>query len=324
MFSGRHKKIRPDLIALGISLDKTDFRIDELKLAASLRAFHAEHNHLDIPLKFVVPYLFKYPKETWGYKLANATGPLVLTVLCIYEEIYDSVEIANSFVVPIDDLRYPKAALGMRLGYIMYKVKNKSLFKDYQNDFMALGISLRHVDGSGAELDEAQAKQLVDMGLFDPQLSKVENVTPKVQFSTVAVALEIYKSVHSNSVDVPLDFVVSPLDTSYPRRLHGFPLGAYLSRVIQGSMLRRHADKFEQMGVQISIPVLPYDDFYAALTVYKKTRGDVDIPWEFIVPADEVKVKLKSRGKGKDRYISYPEESHGMQLGRMLKQIIKS
>jgi hypothetical protein len=131
--------------------------------------------------------------------------------------------------------------------------------------------------------------------------------------------LEIYKSVH-DSVDVPENFKISNTDNDYPARLRGMALGSILSRVISGEIMTHCKQKFEQLGVDFTKQhrVLNYEDFYAALCVFKALHGHLQIPVEFVVPQGELDFET-GQTVG-----DYPVQSHGAKLGRMLKQVLRS
>ena len=71
--------------------------------------------------------------------------------------------------------------------------------------------------------------------------------------------LELYKSIESEDMDVPVDFDI-PLERPWPKELWGFKLGQYVQNIRERGSLLANSDEREQRLLDIGDHCLGHID----------------------------------------------------------------
>jgi hypothetical protein len=105
---------------------------------------------------------------------------------------------------------------------------------------------------------------------------------------------------------VPCDFHVPLGDLRYPEHLRGLELGFSVYNIQTNGTYKGQYDKLKEIGVNFEIKSprsVSFDVIYSAAVAFKKTRGNLDVPKNFIVPSG---------------LLEYPVNAWGLELGKAL------
>ncbi len=198
-------------------------------------------------------------------------GVLIFQAFKQYKEKVGSCEIKFNFKVPLNSSDWPKNMHGLRLGRIMERIKKTNSLKDIHPSLTSLGF----------------------------------NIDPYIEFEVVAEALNKFKELEGH-VQVPCDFRVPLDDLRYPEHLRGLELGFVVNNIQMKGIYEEQRDKLKEMGVNFEIKSpgsVNFDTIYSAAVAFKKTRGNLDVPVNFVAPYG---------------LLEYPENTWGLELGKAL------
>ncbi len=88
-------------------------------------------------------------------------------------------------------------------------------------------------------------------------------------------------------VQVPCDFRVPLGDLRFPEHLRGLELGFTVYNIQTNGTYKGHHNELKEVGVNFEIKSPKSVNFYliySAAVAFKKARGNLDVPVNFIVP----------------------------------------
>eukprot|EP00977_Amphora_coffeiformis_P010828 scaffold2536_cov169-Amphora_coffeaeformis.AAC.21 len=300
----------------------------------ALRAYHAQHGHLVMPRRYIVPTHDKsYPQEWRGLDLSSTVynmnwwqnhikqrservvelsglgfcwqrlqpeWNIVLEALITYSSLYGDTLVPNKFVVPHGSNNWPTATWGIPLGNCVYRIRAR-------NDF------LRDPHSAASRRDQLDGLGFV----WDVQ---------EYRFRKFYVALCIFAQLEGcgqfcrdriQPLNVPSAFVV-PETSSWPRDLWGYPLGPKCTAVRQkGIYIKNNPERqslLDELGFHWSGNAdLGWLKVVHAAAIYSKlNQRQLDVPYSFQVP---------SRPKDNGGDWPWPEYLWGLPLGQRLKDV---
>lgn len=308
-----------------------------------LTAYHVQHNDLVLPRRFLVPATDDYPKEWHGVDLPatvytmrwwqlhvrqhtdrvaelNALGfvwerlqpewNLILEALITYSALYGDVMVPVSFVVPHGDVDFPKATWGIALGKCVYRMR-------LRHDFLK---------GPKGATRRSQLNQLCF--IWDVKEYVFEKFCATlVHYAKMQQQQQQYNgALFEKSLKIPSTFCV-PSDSSWPRGLWGYPLGAKCTAVRQkGLYVKGDAQRqarLEQIGFSWKGNASRgwYEVVHAA-AIYSQIHNRVlDVPSHYRVPGPpELQSEAFYVGHN-DASWPWPEHLWDFPLGQRLKDV---
>jgi shikimate 5-dehydrogenase len=288
------------------------------------KAFEAYKSLNNINGLFTVSHTFvvpsndnNWPKETWGVKLGSITSSirssnawkdhrLELEELGFdyssqevnsFEDIYKAFEtykrlnninglfrVPHRFVVPINDVNWPKETWGMNLGSITGRIRSSNHWKDHRLELEELG--------------------------FDYSLNK-----KRYEFEDIYKAFEAYKSFNNINglFTVPINFEIPFNDDNWPKETWGMKLGNITGRIRSSNAWKHNRLELEELGFDYSSQEFnSFEVIYKAFETYKRLNninGLFTVPRRFIVPSNDD---------------NWPKETWGMNLGILTSRIRNS
>mmetsp|Transcript_36147 Transcript_36147/g.34194 ORF Transcript_36147/g.34194 Transcript_36147/m.34194 type:complete len:282 (-) Transcript_36147:330-1175(-) len=163
-----HEK-RDELMLLGFDYDsQSKYEYDIIKLG--LIKYQEIHDNMLVPRIFVVPIDSVYPEEIWGVKLGRAVENIrnnqayaemreELTVLGFdfkpplkyefdfikiallkYIEMNNNMLVPRVFIVPVGSIDYPEEVWGMKLGTVVYNIRNDNAYIEHKDELLSTGF----------------------------------------------------------------------------------------------------------------------------------------------------------------------------------------
>jgi hypothetical protein len=228
-----------------------------------------------------------WPKETWGMNLGiavmsirggkshvdkradlesigfNYTSQslrhryeLVKVALLAYKDLNGDMLVPQIFVVPTDDMTWPKETWGMNLGTVVSSIRAGTSYVGQREDLESIGFD------------------------FNPQQSIYESIR---------AALLKYKDLKGNML-IPQRFVVPVNDITWPKETWGMKLGTKVDSIRGGKSWKDKREDLESIGFNFDPQKLlyGYEATRAALLKYKDLKGDMLVPKRFVVPANDI------------------------------------
>ncbi len=170
----RHIRIHKDLVTLGVDLSPQTSERKFEKLFDGFQSYKTIHNHLQIPLEFVIPVNdARYPEQTWGMllgkklygicshgkyskykdrlvalgveikvkKVQNAGFDAIYSALVAYKSLHSHVKVPQQFIVPLEDSNYPENTWGLRLGQAVSGIRNRGNYVERREQLLSLGFN---------------------------------------------------------------------------------------------------------------------------------------------------------------------------------------
>jgi hypothetical protein len=251
-----------------------------------------EGSPVTIPKAFVVPHDSpNWPQELWGMKLGQTVGNKLrqrafsklepeftavglstkretsarkaIEAIRAYRVVHNipdgsPVSVPYAFVVPPGNSNWPRDLWGMKLGGVAQGVVNCGAFKEYKEEFSALGLSAQR------ELAPQQAIK----------------------------AIKVYRAVHNiapgSPVIIPYSFIVPQNEPGWPQELWGMRLGYIASNILHCGGYSKYRQEFNALGLSAknetaALQAINAIKTYRALHNIPEGRPVV-IPYDFSVP----------------------------------------
>jgi hypothetical protein len=171
-----------------------------------------------------------------------------------YKDLKGDMLVPRRFLVPVNDITWPKETWGMNLGTFVNNIRAGNSHADKQGDLESIGFNFNRIYG----------------------------------FEVVKVALMKYKDLNGD-VLVPQKFVVPINDISWPEETWGIKLGRDVGNIRAKSYADKRED-LESIGFDFNSQRLFYgfEVVKLALMKYKDLNGDVLVPQKFVVPINDI------------------------------------
>jgi len=177
----------------------------------------------------------------------------VKVALLAYKEIYGNLLVPNKYIVPINDIKYPKEVRGMSLGITVNNIRNKNAYKGHKEELLAMGFDFH---------------------------SEVR------EFQEVKVALLSYNNTYGNLL-VPVDYIIPYDDTRYPESVRGMRLGHSVIGIRAFDIYKEHKEELLAIGFDYDKQVGDFDLLLEALLVYELIHGDLEVSYDFVIEEDD-------------------------------------
>ena len=274
------------------------------KVKRALETYQLLHDDLYVRRGFVVPVHPDWPEDLWGMKLGFAVYNIrnngtysthraelegmgfdfdsqstahgwenVKRALLAYKSFHGDLLVPVSFVIP-ENADWPEDLWGMNLGLTVNSIRNQGTYSTHR-----------------AELEE--------MGFdFDSQ-------STGRGWENVKRALLAYKSFHGDLL-VRQGFVI-PENADWPEDLWGMKLGFAVYNIRNTGAYSAYRAQLEEMGFDFNPQriVHGWENVKRALLKYKSLRGDLLVPYRFVIPENA----------------HWPEDLWGMKLGVTVNNI---
>jgi len=233
---------------IGFEWKQRRYDPEDIKLA--METYKRLYGNVSIPQEFIVPKNDDWPEVTWKMKLGSighsirnqnchieiredieevgfdyekqrGDFDLVKEALLIYKEIFGNLNVPRSYIIPLDDIRYPERMRGNLLGRIVSHIRNNDCYSEHKEELIALG--------------------------FDYEKQRIA----KIAFAQLQEALLIYKQLHGH-LKIPVKYVIAEDDLQYREGIRGCGLGSALCRIRNNKTYREHREAFVAMGLIIN------------------------------------------------------------------------
>eukprot|EP01033_Poteriospumella_lacustris_P023351 gene23351-biopygen8231 len=291
--SGAYADYRDRFEALGLKIESPsplDTLVEDkvIVVATLLPLFRQLCHHANVPTAFVVPAEEPWPRELHGDRLGMRISDLrnskkrlppaqveqldnvgmvwshkeyqvgrIERGLTTYKAMYGDVRIPKLFVVPHGDGRWDRDLWDMRLGKVIYTVRNNGAYEAHRSRFEALGLT------------------------FDRWIE------PQYPFALVRQALESFYGRYGH-YEVPTTYVIAADDAAYAVLVRGMKLGQIVSSIIHDEVYAEHRGELEAMGVPLKPrKELVVDRICEAVRCYRREYGEKKrIPKRYKVPEE--------------------------------------
>jgi virulence-associated protein VapD len=242
-----------------------------------------------VPQSFVVPTDDDtWPIKTWGMKLGTIVSNIrnnnayadhrprlesigfdytdqslyygydvVEPALLTYKYLKKNMLVPASFEVPTDDDTWPIKTWGMKLGGVVYTIRNKNNYADHRPRLESIGFD------------------------YTDQISHYG-------YDVVEPALLTYMDFKRNML-VPQSFVVPTDDDTWPIKTWDMKLGTVVSNIRNNNAYADHRPRLESIGFDYTdqSSSYGYDVVEPALLTYKHLKRNMLVPASFEVPTDD-------------------------------------
>lgn len=223
---------------------------------------------------------------------------LIIESLIVFLQLHGHIRVPQLFVVPHNDLDWPRATWGLPLGSCVYRIRSRHDFLRGPN---ALSRRLQ-LDRIGFVWDVSEESfQLFYQAL--QQFAKLHRVGS-------------YSVLSRKPLRVPSQFVV-PKEEPWPKSLWGYPLGekcsAVRSKQLYVKRCSRRQQLLEDLGFRFNSELSWYRVVHAA-AIYSQLNGrTLNVPFHFVVP----------HPPSPEQQDSWPWPPHlwGLKLGQRLKDV---
>jgi hypothetical protein len=182
-----------------------------------------------------------------------------------YKDLKGDMLVPQTFVVPINDITWPKETWGMKLGSVVSTIRAGKSHGDKREDLESIG--------------------------FDFNLQR-----RSCGYEANRAALLKYKELEGNMM-VPTKFVVPNNNITWPEETWGTELGRVVMRIRAGKSWKDKREDLESIGFVFSSQQFGYEAIRAALLKYKDLKGNMLVPAKFVVPVNDTTWPEEIRGK---------------------------
>jgi hypothetical protein len=182
----------------------------------------------------------------------------IKVALQTYKDLNGDMLVSQKFIVPVNDITWPKETWGMKLGIIVKNIRAGKSCAENRLDLESIGFnyssqSLSH----GYKLGEVVLQTNEDL---------------------------------NGDMSVPQNLVVTEDDISSPKETWGLNLGTLESSINQGSL---HVDNQEDLGsIECNHDSQSRNHGYelgnVALQTYEDSNGDMLVPATFVEPVNDI------------------------------------
>jgi hypothetical protein len=237
---------REDLESIGFNFNsRQSCRYEAIR--AALMKYKDLNDNMLVPTKFVVPVNdISWPEETWDIKLGQFVFNIragnsyadkredlesigfdfnpqrqsykyeaIRVALMKYKDLKGNMLVPRRFLVPVNDISWPKETLGMNLGTIVMTIRAGS-FANKREDLESIGFD------------------------FNPQRQSYE-------YEAIKVAFMKYKDLKGDML-VPQKFVVPVNDITWPKETWGIKLGTIVMAIRAGNSYVNKREDLESIG----------------------------------------------------------------------------
>ena len=273
-----HSDRRDDLLQMGFCYDASEIQYN-LAVSALLK-YKELNDNMMVPCTFIVPSdSHVWPEAIWGLKLGQivttirsgashaekrndlisigfyfkptkTSYELVRMALLVYKELRDDMIVPSSFVVPANTEKWPIEVWGIKLGYIVKRIRQGRLHTDKRDDLISIGF---HYTAEESE------------------------------YQLIKSALLFYKELHGD-LAVPLKFSVPFNSIIWPKELWSMKLGQAVSQMKNGLIFTDKREDLRRIGFFSTAHDGTYAIVRMALLNYKKIYDDLMVPQDFIIP----------------------------------------
>jgi hypothetical protein len=181
---------------------------------------------------------------------------VIRVVLLKYKDLKGDMSVPAKFVVPVNDITWPKETWSMKLGSVVSTIRAGKSHVDKWADLESIG--------------------------FDFNSQRLH-----YRYEAIRAALLKYKDLKCNML-VPAKFVVPTNDITWPEEMWDMKLG----RVVMSIRTRKsHVDKrkdLESIGFDFNPQQNEFEAIRAALMKYKELKGDILVLQKFVVPTNDI------------------------------------
>ena len=273
-----HRDRRDDLLQMGFCYDASEIQYN-LAVTALLR-YKEINGDMMVPCSFIVPSDSQvWPEATLGlnlgqivttirsgashaqkrndlisigfyFKPAKISYQFIRMALLVYKELHDDMIVPPLFVVPANSEKWPVEMWGMKLGYIVKRIRSGRIHTDKRDDLISIGFHY---------------------------------TTQESEYQLVKSALLFYKTLHGD-LTIPLKFSVPFNSIIWPKELWSMKLGLAASQMKIGAKFSEKREDLRSFGFFSNAHDGTYSIVRMALLNYKKIYSDLLVPQDFIIP----------------------------------------
>eukprot|EP00596_Hydrurales_sp_CCMP1899_P006115 CAMPEP_0119052184 /NCGR_PEP_ID=MMETSP1177-20130426/73569_1 /TAXON_ID=2985 /ORGANISM="Ochromonas sp, Strain CCMP1899" /LENGTH=217 /DNA_ID=CAMNT_0007031673 /DNA_START=834 /DNA_END=1484 /DNA_ORIENTATION=- len=164
--------------------------------------------------------------------------------------------VPQRFVVPVNDIIWPKETWGMKLGTVVSNIRAGTSYVAKREDLESIGFD------------------------FNSQ---------QIGYEAIRAALMKYKDLKGDML-VPHNFVVASDNIIWPKETWGMKLGRDVINIRAGNSWKDKREDLESIGFDFNPQKLRYgyEATKAALLKYKDLKGDMLVPTKFVVASDNI------------------------------------
>ena len=242
-----HKDHFEDLEAVGFDFGRQRVAHGYAVVKLALLQYKVMHGDMLVPQSFIVPDDVKWPEVTRGMKLGHAVSQIrcrnnykdqwenlesigfdfspqrlehgydiVKTALLAYKVVYGNMRVPQSFVIPADNVTWPKVTWGIKLGVIVMSIRRGDSYSDQREELKCAGF---------------------DYGPL--RLGR--------SYATVKLALLRYQEIYGDML-VPRTFVVQADDVLWPEETRRMKLGSIVHNMRCGLTFKKKRDELALLG----------------------------------------------------------------------------
>lgn len=233
------------------------------KIVNNIYKYRSRMKQPKLELEKILGIEFRKHKLGFEYNLSKKTKYLNV---CKAIEVYKNINningnfcIPSAFIVPNNDNNWPEETWNLKLGLISDKIKNHSLFKEYEIELNQLGFK------------------------------KNNN-----KFHYIILALRTYKKNYNINglFFISPTFVVPHNDLDWPEEIWGLKLGVITKNIRNKNIWKEHRIELENMGFDYDPKRSYFELIKNSLMIYKRINNInyneyFRIPKIFIVPKEE-------------------------------------
>jgi hypothetical protein len=197
-----------------------------------------------------IGFNFNFQKLSYGCETIRAA-------LLKYKNLKGDMLVPKRFLVPANDIEWPKEMWSMKLGTVVNKIRAGTSWSKNRADLESIG--------------------------FDFNRQEIG-----YEYETIRAVLLKCRDLNGNML-VPQTFVV-PADDTWPKEMWNVKLGFIVNSIRGGKSCSKNRADLESIGFDFNLQKLfyGYESVRAALLKYMDLNGDMLVPQRFAVPADEI------------------------------------
>lgn len=270
----------------GTDTEKKANRIaPDTKALEMLRVYKSIHDNLHVFPSYIIPAESPWPVEFHGYPLGKKVCSLrrqryllwdfyryrldtlgfiwkpndyriekAIQALELYKHLFGDLNVPQHFVVPNDDIQWPKIFWGYKLGKTLHNIRCGGVFSARRQLFEEIGVN------------------------FDVKAVRVPD------FFDIKQSLYIYKFKYGN-FEVPTSYIIPMNDHDFPLKMRGAQLGMAMSQIIHRKYYEEHHNELIEMGVPLQPRFeLRFKRIFEAFKCYKSKYNSTFVPNRFVFP----------------------------------------
>lgn len=177
----------------------------------------------------------------WDLKVYNRKVALV--AFQKYKEIYGTLEIPATFIVPRDDLQWPREAWGKRLGALAINLRyHPEEYNAIKPVLEEMGMVIQRSSSTTGEEGDSLTNTGKSSKARGRKLERME------KFADLKQCLLIYKDLFGD-LDVPYNFVIDTADGRFPERFRGAHFGRTISNIRYNNQYKEFKKELIDIGL---------------------------------------------------------------------------